>query len=130
MAKFVFELMKDHAETSLFLPISGDLVFLFSPSLEGYVTVGERAYEVTDGRVAIPYSELPKGEFTPELITKERKWRLPKLMHTGDTVIPKPYDDECIDALIRELKEIKSELVRLATEATKLKEKVYGTLFF
>ncbi len=130
MAKFVFELFDGYAETSLFLPISGDPVFLFSPSLTGYVTVGDRAYEVTDGRVSIPISELPVGDFSPELISKNKRWLLPCLVFDGETVSPKPYDDEYIRALSRELHEMSKEIEALIAEAKKIKETVYGKLLF
>lgn len=128
MAKFIFELNDKYGETSLFLPVAGDLVFLFSPSLTAYVTLGERAYEVNDGRVEIPIAELPIGEFSPELISKDRSWKLPSLVFDGESVHPKPYDDEYIRELARQLQELKNEIAALIVEAKKLKERVYGKL--
>ena len=128
MAKFVIELNGEYGETSLFLPLSGDLVFLFSPALSGYVMLGEGAYEVTDGRVEIPIAKVPVGEISPELVTGEGKWKLPRLVYDGESVFPKPYDDEYVRELSRKLTELRRDLAALIAEAKKLKEKVYGKL--
>lgn len=128
MSKFVIELDGEYGETSLFLPLSGDLVFLFSPALSGYVTLGDGAYEVLDGRVEIPIAKVPVGEISPELVAKERKWKLPRLIYDGESVFPKPYDDEYIRELSRKLTELEHDIASLIIEAKKLKEKVYGKL--
>ena len=126
MAKFVFELLDGYAETSLFLPTAGELVFLFSPRLQGFVTVGDRSYEVLDGRAVIPEKELPRGEFLPELVTKEGKWELPRLVYDGERVYPKPYDDEFIRELNRKLTEMTEKVKKIAADARELREKIYG----
>lgn len=130
MAKFVFELLDGYAETSLYLPTSGELVMLFSPKLRGYVTVGEGAYEVEDGRVSIPTPSLPRGEFLPELVAKAGKWTLPRLVYDGKTVYPKPYDDEYIRELTRKIEKITEALRKINEDAKKIKETVYGKLLF
>ena len=128
MAKFVFELDGEYGETSLFLPIAGNLVFLFSPAISGYVSFCNRAYEVVEGRVEIPVGELPVGEFSPELVVKGRIWKLPRLIFDGESVYPKPFDDEDVRELSRKLRELKDEIAALLIDAKKLKEKVYGKL--
>lgn len=128
MAKFVIELDGKYGKTSLFLPTSGNLVFLFSPALSGYVTIDKGAYEVNDGRVEIPIKEVPIGEISPELVTEKGKWKLPRLVYDGESVSPKPYDDEYIRELTRELAELKHDIASLVIEAKNLKEKVYGKL--
>ena len=128
MAKFIIELNGEYSETSLFLPLSGDLVFIFSPAISGYVTLGEGSYEVEDGRVQIPIGKVPVGEISPELVTKEKTWKLPRLVYDGKSVFPKPYDDEYVRELSRKLTELERDIAALIIEAKKIKEKVYGKL--
>lgn len=130
MAKFVFELLDGYAETSLFIPTASELVMLFSPKLQGYVTVGDSAYEIEDGRVSIPTSALPKGEFLPELVAKVGRWALPRLVYDGEAVYPKPYDDEYIRELTRRIEEITKVLHKINEDAKKIKDTVYGKLLF
>ncbi len=129
MSKFIINLYEsDEGELALYQRTPGNLTLMFSGEASGYLSVGDKCYEVKDGRAVVPLADLCEGEIAPELITKSKRWALPRFVYDGRTVYPKPLDDEYVRAVSKRARILEAKIREVLAEVEKIKEKIYGKL--
>ncbi len=92
MNKMTLEIIGDGCEMISFDGDGGGIVSLeFSEEVEGYICLAHLAVRIEGTAKLIDMSRLPDGEYSPVLVTEEKKIDLPKIKKAAGNLHPMPY---------------------------------------
>ena len=130
MTEITIEIYGNEAEITSFKPGSCELSIKFSTPIEGYLSISDKAFVISNGKCIFKTNALPDGELKLQLITKTGILVLPSLVKDGKMISPRPYGDEFTRRLSQRERELEKRVKELENEVSRLIKSVYGTKLF
>ena len=129
MTKINYQIHDAHAEvTSFFDDSFSDLIEArFDSKIDGHISIGDHIFKVRSGVAEIKKYMLPKGRFTPILITPRYKIDLPEMRKTGKTVESLDLCAKTLRRMLIRQKTIEQNQKEIQSTLRSLKEAIQGT---
>jgi len=102
----------------------------FSEPYDGFITFGCITARVKDGKSTIDVRLLDDGECVPELILKESRHKLPRLVKRSRILEPADPDSNFIRRVSLRERRLSERVAELEAQIEKISKSVYGTPLF
>ena len=130
MIEIIICIYENEAEISSYKSGRGEAAFVFPDNVEGFLCLGSETCRLSGGKCCLKLQAIEDGEYTPRLITQNGTLHLPKIIKEGNTLFPKPYDDDFTRSLSKRERQLERKVKELEETVSRLTKSVYGTTLF
>lgn len=107
-----------------------EMEITFSEPYDGFITFGELTVRVKEGKSLLDVRLLDDGEYTPFLILKDCRRRLPRLAKRSRALEPIDPDSDFIREVSLRERKLSKRVAELEAQIEKISKSVYGTTLF
>lgn len=130
MSSFRYALSGGSWELIAYTEEGSGAAFAFPKETFGEISVGSHSYPLKQGRVSIGMNGFADGEYTPYLISGDKKSALPKIRKNGNKITFIGYSTPELCVKFDELRRLKRGFRELNEKYKALEDYVFGKGLF